>query len=414
MVETRPATLNRKLLGEFLKNPETIKAFENLSFNSEDLAEVITGIQSAAVIVLSLSDLFENERVASTDGEVQLTDGGPGGNLTFGLSDTGVTPGVYGGPAQTVQFSVNAKGRVTLAQAHALVTTNVTEGTNLYFTDARARAALSSGTGMAYNSGTGVIAVGATLAAYAGGDTPSAFTLGIVDSADAAAWRAAIGAGTSTVTPAALTKTDDTNVTLTLGGTPATSLLQAVSLTLGWTGTLSVARGGTGAGSMTANTLPKGNGTSAYTASNVSDDGNVVAIASGKGFSIARTGVTSPVANDGNVYSGTYTPTLTGVTNIDAVTANVCQYLRVGNVVTVSGMIGVDATATGNYTFRASLPIASNFTSASQCNGSLTASGGLGYSRIVADTVNDAAQFDGNTSSTAGNNSSFSFTYLIA
>ena len=40
------------------------------------------------------------------------------------------------------------------------------------------------------------------------------------------------------ITPAALTKTDDTNVTLTLGGTPATSLLQAVSLTLGWSGTL--------------------------------------------------------------------------------------------------------------------------------------------------------------------------------
>ena len=44
------------------------------------------------------------------------------------------------------------------------------------------------------------------------------------------------------VTPAALTKTDDTNVTLTLGGTPSTSLLQAVSLTLGWTGTLADSR----------------------------------------------------------------------------------------------------------------------------------------------------------------------------
>ena len=48
-------------------------------------------------------------------------------------------------------------------------------------------------------------------------------------------------------TAAALTKTNDTNVTLTLGGTPATSLLEAVSLTLGWTGELSLARGGTNA-----------------------------------------------------------------------------------------------------------------------------------------------------------------------
>jgi len=53
----------------------------------------------------------------------------------------------------------------------------------------------------------------------------------------------------SPFTPSALTKTDDSNVTLTLGGTPATALLQAVSLTLGWTGQLSVARGGTGASS---------------------------------------------------------------------------------------------------------------------------------------------------------------------
>lgn len=45
----------------------------------------------------------------------------------------------------------------------------------------------------------------------------------------------------------ALTKTDDTNVTLTLGGSPTTALLNATSLTLGWTGQLSGARGGTGA-----------------------------------------------------------------------------------------------------------------------------------------------------------------------
>lgn len=55
----------------------------------------------------------------------------------------------------------------------------------------------------------------------------------------------------STVTPAALTKTDDTNVTLTLGGTPATALLQATSLTLGWTGILSKVRGGTSVSSAT-------------------------------------------------------------------------------------------------------------------------------------------------------------------
>lgn len=46
----------------------------------------------------------------------------------------------------------------------------------------------------------------------------------------------------NTITAAALTKTDDTNVTLTLGGSPTTSLLAATSLTLGWTGTLADSR----------------------------------------------------------------------------------------------------------------------------------------------------------------------------
>lgn len=50
----------------------------------------------------------------------------------------------------------------------------------------------------------------------------------------------------------ALTKVDDTNVTLTLGGSHATALLHAASLTLGWSGQLSVARGGTGASSASA------------------------------------------------------------------------------------------------------------------------------------------------------------------
>lgn len=55
-----------------------------------------------------------------------------------------------------------------------------------------------------------------------------------------------------TSSAAALTRTNDTNVTLTLGGTPASALLAATSLTLGWTGTLAIARGGTGAATAAA------------------------------------------------------------------------------------------------------------------------------------------------------------------
>lgn len=54
----------------------------------------------------------------------------------------------------------------------------------------------------------------------------------------------------TSITGQALTRTNDTNVTLTLGGSPTTALVNPASLTLGWTGTLSAARGGTGVGSL--------------------------------------------------------------------------------------------------------------------------------------------------------------------
>ena len=71
--------------------------------------------------------------------------------------------------------------------------------------------------------------------------------------------------GNLTITGAALTKTDDTNVTLTLGGSASSALVNAASLTLGWTGTLAVSRGGTGAGTFTANDPLIGNGASPLT-----------------------------------------------------------------------------------------------------------------------------------------------------
>lgn len=69
-----------------------------------------------------------------------------------------------------------------------------------------------------------------------------------------------------------LTTFNDTNVLLTLGGTPNTSLLQSVSLSAGWLGQLPIVRGGTGAstqqgainalaGDLTSGRFLRGNGT---------------------------------------------------------------------------------------------------------------------------------------------------------
>jgi len=91
--------------------------------------------------------------------------------------------------------------------------------------------------------GTDVQAYSAKLAAYASGDTPSAFTLGIVDSADAAAWRTAIGAGTSSTTGTVTSIDLSGGATgLTFSGGPVTT-----SGTITVAGTLAIANGGTGA-----------------------------------------------------------------------------------------------------------------------------------------------------------------------
>jgi hypothetical protein len=88
--------------------------------------------------------------------------------------------------------------------------------------------------------------------AASGTGTPSFIAFSALDSLNNSLWHTEgwyngrFAPLSSVVTPSALTKTDDTNVTLTLGGSPSVALLAAASLTLGWTGTLSGTRGGTG------------------------------------------------------------------------------------------------------------------------------------------------------------------------
>lgn len=109
----------------------------------------------------------------------------------------------------------------------------------------------------------------------------------------------------------ALTKTDDTNVTLTLGGTPLTALLKATSITVGWSGQLSVARGGTGLGSLgTANQLIRVNaGATAleyFTPSYGTGTVTTVSVVSANGFA-------GTVATDTTTPAITLTTTITGL-----------------------------------------------------------------------------------------------------
>ena len=112
---------------------------------------------------------------------------------------------------------------------------------------------------------------------------------------------------------------------------------------------------------------------------------------------------------------GTYTPTLTNVANVDATTAAVCQYIRIGSTVTVSGTLALDATAAGTFTqVGISLPIASNFASVNQCAGTGVGDGGSNGSGVIrADATNDRAELFCVPAGTANTTWYFHFTYRI-
>jgi hypothetical protein len=199
-----------------------------------------------------------------------------------------------------------------------------------------------------------------TIAGLTAKATPTtADFLVLSDTAASGAFKKATWPSIPTVSPAALTKTDDTNVTLTLGGTPATALLQATSVTVGWAGTLSAARGGFGVAVNTANGVPVfASGVPTFTST--TGTGNLVCAtdpvlagnptaptptAGDNDTSIATTAfVTTALANipiDGAAWTA-YSPTVTMSSGTGTATG---RYKRTGKMVSVS--ITFTCTATG-------------------------------------------------------------------
>lgn len=176
---------------------------------------------------------------------------------------------------------------------------------------------------------------------------------------------------------AALTRVNDTNVTLTLGGTPASALLAAASLTLGWTGTLAasrlnanvvqavtndtnvtgsiatqtltlgwtgqlaVGRGGTGLASLASTRIPYGNGTGAFqSAANFTFDGTTLTTPGQIAFPATQNpSVGANVLDD--YERDTFTPGISfggGTTGITYTTAT-ARYVKIGADVFVHGYI---------------------------------------------------------------------------
>jgi hypothetical protein len=190
---------------------------------------------------------------------------------------------------------------------------------------------LSGGTGISYNNLTGVITNSAP-------DQTVVLNNGTGISVTGTYPNFTITNTGSSVTPAALTKMDDTNVTLTLGGSPSTSLLAATSLTLGWTGTLAdsrIASASTWNAKQNAITLTT-TGTSGA-ATFISNTLNIPQYQAA-GTYITSVGATSPITSSGGT-----TPTISTsmATNklIGRTTAGVgvMEEITVGTGLTLSG-----------------------------------------------------------------------------
>ncbi len=222
--------------------------------------------------------------------------------------------------------------------AVVLTTTDVAQGTNLYFTEAAARGSVSAGTGISYNNTSGVITNSApdqTVALTGAGTTTITGTYPnfTITSNDSTVGTVTSVGGTGTVNGLTLTGTVTTSGSLTLGGT-----LSGVNLASQVTGTLPVANGGTGAATLTTNSVLLGNGTSAVQTVSPGTSGNIL-------------------KSNGTTWESA-APAASGATLSNDTTTNATRYPIFADA--TSGAATTIYTSSPNYTFN---PLTGNFSS---------------------------------------------------
>jgi hypothetical protein len=185
--------------------------------NSQPLSALATGI----AYVTTATGIVGSRTLTGTANRLAVTNGtGSAGNPTFDIDTAyvGQTSITTLGTIGTGTWAGTAIGAIHGGTSQ----TTYILGDILYASTANTLSKLTGNTtsGIQYLSqtGTGAVSAAPVWATISGGD----------------------------ITGTALTKVDDTNVTLTLGGTPTTALLRTASITAGWAGVLSGARGGTG------------------------------------------------------------------------------------------------------------------------------------------------------------------------
>lgn len=421
MEPLRTNALPRVDIADFIKSDRGVRSYEDLQ---GDAVNVYEAINTASFLTIAGSPSLGSERTLTLASGLTGVDGGPNAPYTLGLSDTTVVPGSYGSITKIAGFTVDAKGRLMTATEYTLNSDNVTEGVaHLYYTDARARAALS-GTGLVgYNSTTGVISLptdtDGTLAANS--DTKIATqkatktyvdnaVIGLFDfkgSTDCSAnpnYPAALKGDSYVVTVAgkiggASGKAVDAGdlflaIADNAGGTEAAvgtswvvlehnlagALLAANNLSdLANTTTARNNLGATtvGAGLFTltnpsAVTFPRFNADNSISALTVTQ---LTAALNAATTSLQGAMSAADKTKIDAITSGSYTPTLANISNVSGTpSATLCYYERNGNVVTVWGTVTVATTAATLTELSISLPITpAAITDAAQISGKANA-----------------------------------------
>lgn len=158
------------------------------------------GGDSANASILTTDDedaSYPNSRRLAVTAPLTATDSGGGGTLTLDLADTLVVPGPYGSASKTVSFTVTRRGRIQVAAEYDLNTSNITEGSNQYFTNARARAAFSGSTNIDISAGGVISTIGDDAALISGPIVDLVAQDGVIQSVDQIAGFSGTGAYTN-------------------------------------------------------------------------------------------------------------------------------------------------------------------------------------------------------------------------
>ena len=207
--------------------------------NQQALSPLATGFMSS----VTGTGVVSTRTLQGTASQINVTNGTGTGNPVFSLSNALLLPGTmtFGGNVDANGFNISNIGQANIGNIQ--ISGNTIESTDI------------NGDLILLPDGAGDLVLDGLNWPQVDGTNGQAVT---TDGAGQLGWTS-FGAP---YTASALTSTSDTNVTITLGGTPATALLQATSITMGWSGQLSIARGGTNNSVLGANgTLAQSDGT---------------------------------------------------------------------------------------------------------------------------------------------------------